>query len=360
MTIIGPGRLRRVGVVCAIAIGLTASSAAGASANVRAFDATTGKPDLTFDTIALTTKPIAVVPDGAHGAYLLGHIVSSGVARQIVHLRADGSSDPAFSVRLGGGAIHAAALRGGQLALIGSFTSVNGVSRHHIAIVNAHTGRLESWAPGLPARLADRQSGQIAFTPSRLVASVRGAVVAWQNGQRQVLWSTASIEAPGEISGLIIATTGSSIWARLNTKGQGSILASLSPATGRVSVANPDARSMDWLQSIGGKLFESYEGTYFRVAPTNLEPRCGNHAQTTAAATDTNTYVSAVAGGAGTLYVALTALDAGAPTKNIAISACSLSDPAMPANLHFHGPAVASSSVIDSMVVVGKDLLVFS
>jgi hypothetical protein len=84
-------------------------------------------------------------------------------------------------------------------------------------------------------------------------------------------------------------------------------------------------------------------------------------AQTTPAATDTNTYVSAVAGDDRTLYVAVAARDAGTPTKNIAISACSLSAIGMPAMLRFHGPAVASDGgVIYSMVVVGKDLLAFA
>jgi hypothetical protein len=361
MTIIGLGGLRRVGVVGAIAVGLTAIAASGASADVQAFDATTGKPDPSFGTLAATTKPIAVVPDGAHGAYLLGHIVSSGVARQVVHLLANGHSDPSFSVSLGGGAIHSAALRAGQLALVGSFTSVNGSPRHHIAIVDAGTGRLEPWAPTLPAGLAGRRPGQVAFTPSRLVASVRGAVLAWQNGRRQPLWSTPSIESPNELSGLKIATAGASIWATLNVKSRGAILASLAPASGRVSVTDPDARSVDWLQSIGGRLFESYQGTYSLVAPTKLLPSCGNVAQTTPAATDTNTYVSAVAGDDRTLYVAVAARDAGTPTKNIAISACSLSAIGMPAMLRFHGPAVASDGgVIYSMVVVGKDLLAFA
>ena len=85
----------------------------------------------------------AVIPDRAGGWFIGG--------RGHVHrIRADGSSDPAFSVAIGEiGLVSALALSpdGETLYVGGYFGSVNGQTRTNIAAVDADDGVLRAWAP---------------------------------------------------------------------------------------------------------------------------------------------------------------------------------------------------------------------
>lgn len=91
----------------------------------------TGAPNGTFTT--------AVISDGANGWYLAG-----GYPRFVVHMRADGTIDPAFQVQLtndiGPGSIRALALKDSRVVIGGEFTAVNGVPRLHAAVLDAGTG----------------------------------------------------------------------------------------------------------------------------------------------------------------------------------------------------------------------------
>src|ERR1700710_1232891 len=94
--------------------------AASAIAGVRAFDATTGEEDPSFARFGSAKEPQAVISDGRHGVYVLGHPTLAGARRSILHVLADGTIDPAFQLSLHPGTIRGGAVRGNELALVGA------------------------------------------------------------------------------------------------------------------------------------------------------------------------------------------------------------------------------------------------
>ena len=127
-------------LVAALALGLCLTAfAVPVAAGVRAFRTSDGSEDPAFVRLGARTRVDRVVADGSLGAYLIGRIIVNGGARQIVHLRRDGTVDRAFRPSIRGGSVAEAAVHGDELALIGTFRSIDGHARSRVAMVDAHT-----------------------------------------------------------------------------------------------------------------------------------------------------------------------------------------------------------------------------
>jgi len=91
----------------------------------------------------------AAVSDGAGGFYVGGSFLTvGGVAREnLVHVRADGRLDASWpSVR---GEVDALAASGQTVYVGGDFNSIGGRTRERIAAVDARTGTVTAWNPGV-------------------------------------------------------------------------------------------------------------------------------------------------------------------------------------------------------------------
>src|ERR1700712_3757751 len=186
-------RGRRLGWVVAPALALASLAAAAlpAEAGVRAFRIADGSEDASFVSLGAASAVTASVPDGRHGVFLIGHIVVDGGQRQIVHVRPDGSVDPAFRPQVRGGQVTAGALAGDRLAIAGTFTVVGGERRSGLAVIDARSGRPLAWAPALPVRLPPREPRELALSGSMLVFSAAGLVYGWRDGARAPAWRQA-------------------------------------------------------------------------------------------------------------------------------------------------------------------------
>jgi hypothetical protein len=180
-----PPLARLLSLAAILVASLGCVGVAAADAGVRAFSATTGAEDTAFVGLGSVTRPSALIPDGTHGLYIVGRLTVAGGARSIVHVLPDGTVDRSFHASIGPGAVFSGAARGNDLVLIGRFTRIDGGTRHNIAVLDARTGRLSSWAPAMPFGGV----GGVVFTPTRLVASVGKAVVAWRVGKRAPVWT---------------------------------------------------------------------------------------------------------------------------------------------------------------------------
>jgi hypothetical protein len=88
-----------------------------------------------------------LLDDGSAGAFIGGDQRIG-----VVHLQSDRTIAASFGVAVQGGLVTALALDGDRLYLGGSFTSVNGVARRGLAVVDRHTGALLLEQPSaLPA-----------------------------------------------------------------------------------------------------------------------------------------------------------------------------------------------------------------
>jgi len=98
------------------------------------------------------------ISDGAGGQYVGGlfTFVGSSARRNLVHLLADGSVDPAFAPEPND-QVTALALSGSTLYIGGRFTTIAGQSRQFLAALDATTGAARTWAPapsgGYPSAL---------------------------------------------------------------------------------------------------------------------------------------------------------------------------------------------------------------
>jgi hypothetical protein len=322
--------------VCLACAGLVAAAPA-ARADVRAFRIATGSEDAAFAPLGASTIPYLVVPDGHGGAYLFGRIQVHGAIQKLAHVLADGKVDRAFRLSIDDGSVISAAARGGRLALLGTFRSVDGQRRQHVAVVDARTGHVLPWAPSLSEKPIGQGFPHIVFTASRLVAGVDGAVVAWRPGVSAPAWTSRS-------SGREVAEIAT--WHGAILAAESGELLGIDPADGRTRVASTDFRSSG-LQTIGGRLYYSSRGSYVRYGePRSVLPRCGQESGTTAP--------SALAGTARTLFVAAGPVAAGPPTAKTVIVSCTPSDER---SAGFHPPALRSVGV---MAVVGTHLLVFT
>jgi hypothetical protein len=93
----------------------------------------------------------AVISDGVGGWYAAGRFGSVGATPRtgVVHLLADGTLDATFNPGTINGRVNTLALSGSRLYMGGTFTTVNGQSRVGLAALNATTGALEGWNPGV-------------------------------------------------------------------------------------------------------------------------------------------------------------------------------------------------------------------
>jgi hypothetical protein len=327
------GGLVLTAVLCSLGV-------SAADAGVRAFSALTGAEDSAFVDLGSTARPSAVIPDGRHGVYVVGRLLVHGRSLRIVHVLPNGRIDPVFRVSLGAGTVASGAVRGNELALLGSFRFVDGQRRRNIAVLHARTGRLASWAPVLSEPAVGHGFAHLVFTPTRLVAGVAGAVVAWRDGAREPVW-THRFRVRNDVPE--IASWHGSIVAAANGE-----LVAIKPANGRARVASRDFR-WSGLQTIGGRLFYQAQGTY-NVYGRKGVPRCGQVDDTTAP--------EALAGTSTTLYVASGPVDADPPAAPTTIFACLRADARLPA---FTPPSLpVPQQYVGAMAVVGTHLLVFT
>ena len=108
----------------------------------------TGSPTARFPTV--DDVVVAAVADGAGGYFISGdfHHVG-GVSRSgLAHIRSDGTVDRLWKARTDG-RVFALARLGSTLFVGGAFTRVDGEPRANLAALDARTGRLGSWDPGV-------------------------------------------------------------------------------------------------------------------------------------------------------------------------------------------------------------------
>lgn len=317
-------------------------SAATAVANVRAFDATTGAEDKGFVKLPPTTRPSLLVADGRRGVYVVGRLTTGGKLR-IVHVLPDGTVDPAFRATVGPGSIFAGAVRGRELALIGAFRRIDGQRRRDIAVLDATTGRLRSWAPSLPSATRGQGLPHVVFTANRLVAASVGAVTAWTDGASKPIWVHRLPTGSHHDETPEIASWRGSILATAE-----GMLFSIRPGSGRAQIADRDFRWEDFA-NVGGRLFYGVESDYY-VYGVHARPRCG---QETA-----NFSAGPVAGTTRTLFVSSGPVDVDPPAPPGAIYACSRDDREVPG---FTPPRFPSPDQhVNAAAVVGTHLLVFT
>ncbi len=214
-----------------------------------------------------TTRPSLLVADGRRGVYVVGRLTTGGKLR-IVHVLPDGTVDPAFRATVGPGSIFGGAVRGRELALIGAFRRIDGQRRRDIAVLDATTGRLRSWAPSLPSATRGQGLPHVVFTANRLVAASVGAVTAWTDGASKPIWVHRLPTGSHHDETPEIASWRGSILATAE-----GMLFSIRPGSGRAQIADRDFRWEDFA-NVGGRLFYGVESDYY-VYGVHARPRCG-------------------------------------------------------------------------------------
>jgi hypothetical protein len=245
-------------------------------------------------------------------------------------------------VTLGPGDIFGGAVRGRELALIGAFRLIDGQRRRDIAILDATSGRLRSWAPALPSATRGEGIPHVVFTADRLVAGSVGAVTAWTDCASAPVWVHRFPAGSHHDETPEIASWHGSIMAAA-----GGVLFSVRPATGRAQVEDRDFR---WdLTSLGGRLFYGPGSDYLEYG-VKAVPRCGQE--------DSALTAGPIAGTARTLFVSSDPIDMDPPAPSGTIYACSRDDREVPG---FTPPRFSSpDQVVHAAAVVGTHLLVFT
>jgi hypothetical protein len=338
-------------LVAALALGACLTvCAAPAEAALRAFRTSDGSEDPAFVRLGARTRVDHVVADGSQGVYLLGRIIVNGGARQIVHLKRDGTVDRAFRPSIRGGLVSGAAVHRDELALIGTFTSIDGHARSRVAVVDGHTGRPLAWKPQLPTSASLYGLGQVAFARRTLVVSSDGGLFAWRAGAARTAWAR-------DFPYALIAPWKGNIWAVVTTPRRGTRLASIDPAGGRTRITGGRMSHPPALQAVGGRLIALSRGAYWRVD----HPNDAHLASCGQADGERNAELAAtaLAGDADTLYVgnAPISFDAGGTLPGM--TACPWSG----GGTRFRPPAFAYSAhgpVVSGLALVGTHLLVFT
>ena len=109
----------------------------------------TGAPDTSFPQVDDRYGWVQIVePDGAGGWYVGGDFTKIGglTRKNLVHVLADGSVDPAFAPEPDAG-VSSLARVGGTLYVAGQFATIGGQARAGLAALDATSGALRSWAP---------------------------------------------------------------------------------------------------------------------------------------------------------------------------------------------------------------------
>jgi hypothetical protein len=321
-----------------------------ANAGVRAFRTSDGSEDPAFVRLGVKTRVDRVVADGSRGAYLLGRIIVNGGARQIVHLNRNGTVDRAFRPAIRGGSVADAAVHGDELALIGTFRSIDGHARSRVAVVDARTGRPLAWKPRLPISASLYGLRQVAFAGHRLVVSTEGGLFAWRRGAARTAWAR-------DFEYALIAPWRGAIWAVVTSPKRGLRLARIDAANGHAHFTGRNVDHVSALRAVGGRLIALSRGSYWRVD----HPNDAHLASCGQASGDTNTglVAVAVAGDARTLYVGDTPISLGAPGSLPAVTACPWSG----RSTSFRSPSFGYSGhgpVVSGLALVGTHVLVFT
>ena len=111
-------------------------------------DAVTGKPSVPGFPIIGDGGVSAAAPDGSGGWYVGGDFqrASTLVKRFLVHVRADGTVDPAWNP-VPDGSVWAIAVMNGVVYIGGRFSTINGQMRTGVAAIDAVSGQLMAWNP---------------------------------------------------------------------------------------------------------------------------------------------------------------------------------------------------------------------
>jgi len=180
------------------------------------------------------TNGVRVLADGSGGYYLHGNLTigTGNAVGRVVHIRPDGSVDPAFNSppNLRGYGVMA---RVGPSLVLGGFFTLDGALRPLVAL-DPVTGALSPWVPALPAgdeavRDLEVVGGRVFVTSSRFYGSPR-YVTAFDGISGAVVWQTDVAGVPGGAGGAM-AVAGNRLIVSI---GQ---LYSLDPATGAVDPA---------------------------------------------------------------------------------------------------------------------------
>jgi hypothetical protein len=333
--------------VAALALGASlAVFAAPAAADVRAFRTSDGGEDPAFVRLGARTRVDRVVPDGSRGVYLVGRIVVDGGARQIVHLKPSGAVDRGFRPQIRGGRVAAAAAHGGEVALIGTFTSVDGLARARVAVLDARTGKPLPWKPQLPISASLYGLGEVVLAGRTLVVGTDGGLFAWRRGSARTAWTRGYQFA-------LIASWRAALWAVVATAEHGARLASIDPATGRTRVRGQNVDHVEALLTIGGRLMALSRGTYRRV------DHPGDKRLASCAQANGNVLAVALAGDARTLYVGDSPSTSDEPGSVPGVSACPWSGGSTP----FRAPAFGygpHGPLVSGLALVGTHVLVFT
>jgi hypothetical protein len=341
--------MRRLAAALALGACLTAF-AEPAGAGVRAFRTSDGSEDPAFVRLGARTRVDRVVADGSQGAYLIGRIIVNGGARQIVHLRRDGTVDRAFRPSIRGGSVTEAAVHSGELALIGTFRSIDGHARSRVAVVDAHTGRPLPWKPRLPRSANLYGLGQVAFAGRTLVVGTDGGLLAWRRGAAQTTWARGFQFA-------LIAPWRGAIWAVVTTPKRGARLASIDPASGRTRITGRNENHVSALRAVGGRLIALSRGSYWRVDHPN-DARLASCGQASGGANGELVAV-AVAGDARTLYVGGAPISLAVPGRVAGVTACPWSG----RSTSFRSPSIGYSAhgpIVSGLALVGTHVLIFT
>jgi hypothetical protein len=331
------------------AAGLAPSSAL---AGVHAFRAADGSSDPAFVKLGSATAVDRIVPDGKHGAFLIGSIATAGGRKRIVHLRADGSVDPAFHPVISNGYVAAAAVSGGRLAVVGAFTAVDGQQRRGLAVLDVHTGRPLSWAPTRPRAARMDRASRVVYARGILVASTRAGIFAWRANAERPLWHHALVATTGPVSSAGVVLWRGAVWAMTGTQATGQRLISLAPETGRVTIAALDVSHAWGIDQVGGKLIVFTQGEigFVNVAATSeAEPACDR------VVSGDRDVVTSVGGNAQQLYLAADPLSVDGPGSFRGVVACGSRRNAFRPPLFSYterGPLVTGIAVIGTRVLV--------
>lgn len=344
------GDLRRI-VAPVLALACLAAGALPAEAGVRAFRVANGSEDASFVALGAASTVARTVPDGRHGVYLIGHIVVGGGQRQIVHLRPDGSADPAFRPRLQGGRVIAAALAGGTLVIAGTFTAVAGEPRAGLAALDARSGRPLGWTPRIPLRVPSRTWGDVVFAGSTLLVSAQHRVYGWRPGESTPAWT--DLLDSGQAPAQLVRWRGKALALAEDAARNVPALYRVDATTGRLTALAGSFDHVESLQAIGGRLVGLDRGSVevlFDASATHRVASCGHAAAA---------YVAAITGDAHTLYAGDSPMTLDVPGSVPGISACSFGAP----KPGFRAPALrygVHGPVVGRLALVGTHILVFT
>jgi hypothetical protein len=335
---------RRLLLACALTAALPLS-AASARAGVFAFDTATGAAAPGFTRLQAAQQPDALISDGHRGVYVVGRGLSvAGTRVSIAHLLPSGAVDPAFHASIDNGQVLQGAAHGGRLALIGTFSRIDGALRHGLAILDARSGRLAAWMPVLPTSASAGSVGaSVVFARGRMLASSVGRVTAWREGAERPAWSFAISRRDGAgVSPL--AATGLRVVAAIGER-----MVEIAPATGRQHALRADYHEAQDLRAAAGGFFLNTEGRYGRI-DRQLPAGCFDPPEQDAS--------SALAAGRHEVFIASAPIDASVHGATVTIAACT---PDGHPVAGFAAPALPEQrAFVWKMAVVGTHLVAFT